>query len=177
MAWEQTLLTADGELLKRVCVCVWKCTSVPSLPAQSPACVWSHHFCLCVFQRGAQRTAVNKDITSASMKRFLPPTGRGVVGAMRRKQERQEWKRSVFAPAGWWACEGESGRDEGKEDDKKEVLLLAWCRHVNQGWKGQKKDFIIGQRSCDLCSLWGSLCFLSVLLSLHDKSQISFLIT
>ncbi len=37
--------------------------------------------------------------------------------------------------------ERERERDEGRKDDKKEVLLLAWCKHVNQGWKGQKEGY------------------------------------
>lgn len=64
------------------------------------------HVCVSMFQREAQKTSTNNDITSASINLFLPPTGRAVVGAQRRKQECQKWKTSVFAPVGRWACKG-----------------------------------------------------------------------
>lgn len=83
----------------------------------------AHHLCLyvCVFQRGAQRTGTN-NISSASINLLLPPTGGGVAGVKRRKQECQESKRSVFAPGGWWVCE------EKKGDHKNVVLFLARCK-------------------------------------------------
>ena len=60
----------------------------------------------------------------------------------------------------WWVmsvCEVEEGRDEGIKDDRRDARLLAWRKHVDQGWSGQKTDVIKGHTSdatsCDLRSL------------------------
>ncbi len=78
-----------------MCVCV--CVSLRCLLGHLNAfdhtsylLVFGVCVCVCAFQRGAQRTSVNNDITSASINLLLPPSGRGVVGVQRRKQECQE---------------------------------------------------------------------------------------
>ena len=169
-------------------VCISNCVCVCGFSCVSPASVWSLVIsccvcvcagvcmCVCLFQRGAQRTAANNDITSSSINLFLPPTGRRVVGATGRKRECQEWKRRLFEPGGWWVCEGEEGRDEGNKEMKKDMLLLAQRAQVNQGWKGQKKDFIRREESeeasCDLCSpgIWVFFFTLSFLVSFFVSS-------
>ena len=99
------------------------------------------------------------------------PQGEWVVGVRRRIQECQEWKGSVFLRlvGDECVCEVENGRDEGIKDDRRDGRRLARLKHVDQGWKGQKTDVIKGrtsdETSCDLCSLWTSLCFLSSLLA------------
>ena len=57
--------------------------------------------CVCVFQRGAQRTTVNNDITSASMHLSLPPTGRVSGGSEEKNTGVSGMKgKCVFAPGG-----------------------------------------------------------------------------
>lgn len=144
-----------------VCVRVW---ASPTFP-----CMLSH---LCAFDRITsacvclkERMAVNNDITSASVNHSPPPTEQEVVRARKRKQEHQEWKRSVFAPAGWWACE-QGKREDKKRTRKKSCCCCCWWWWAYGKTKSERMERKTLSKDGDqrrlpvICvPLWGSLCF------------------